>query len=67
MLDVDSIASEEAIHIKKDLSRAKRMRTGILSRISTLDENAVYSFSSTTDELSELSTFFPECNIKKNS
>ncbi len=67
LLDVDSIASEEAIHIKKDLSRAKRMRTGILSRISTLDENAAYSFSSTTDELSELSTFFPECNIRKLS
>lgn len=67
LLDVDSTASEEAIHIKKDLSRAKRMRTGILSRISTLDENAIYSFSSTTDELSELSAFFPECNIKKIS
>ena len=67
LLDVDSTASEEAIHIKKDLTRAKRMRTGILSRISTLDENAIYSFSSTTDELSELSTFFPECNIKKIS
>lgn len=67
LLDVDSTASEEAIQIKKELSRAKRMRTGVLSRMSTLDDNAEYTFSSTTDELSELSSFFPECNIKKLS
>lgn len=64
LIDVDSSASEEAIRIKKELSQAKRLRSGIRNKISSLDDNAGYQFSSTTETFSELVDFFPDCNIK---
>ena len=64
LLDADATASEEAIRIKKELSRAKRMRSGIKSKISTLDENIEYRFSQTSNTYSELQKFFPEVNVR---
>ena len=64
LLDIDSSASEEAIEVKKQLSRAKRLRSGILSKITTLDENLDYKFSCTTETYTELEKFFPNVNLK---
>lgn len=64
LLDVDSAASEEAIRVKKSLSQAKRFRSGILNKLSTLNDNEGYKFSSTTEAFTELVDFFPNCNIK---
>lgn len=64
LLDADATASEEAIRIKKELSRAKRMRSSIKSKLSTLDENIEYRFSQTSNTYSELQKFFPEVNVR---
>ena len=64
LLDVDAVASEEAINLKKRLSRAKRLRSGIKSKISVLNENEEYAFSPTTKSFDELEKFFPGTNIK---
>lgn len=64
LLDADATASEEAIRIKKELSRAKRMRSNIKSKLSTLDENIEYRFSQTSNTYSELQKFFPEVNVR---
>ena len=64
LLDVDSTASEEAVQIKKQLSRSKRLRSGVKSKLVTLDENSNYNFSKTTDTFVELEKFFPGVNIK---
>ena len=64
LLDADATASEEAIRIKRELSRAKRMRSNIKSKISTLDENTEYRFSQTSTTYSELQKYFPEVNIR---
>ena len=63
LLDVDAAASEEAIELKKALSRAKRNRSSLLARISTIDDNFDYRFSSTTDTYRELERFFPNVNM----
>lgn len=64
LMDVDSTASEEAIKIKKSLSQAKRLRSGIVNKLSTLNDNAEYKFSSTTESFEALTEFFPNCQIK---
>ena len=64
LLDADATASEEAIRIKKELSRAKRMRSSIKSKLNTLDENIEYRFSQTSNTYSELQKFFPEVNVR---
>lgn len=63
LLDVDAAASEEAIEIKKSLSRSKRYRSSLLSRIATIDENMEYSFSATSETYKELQKFFPNVNL----
>ena len=63
LLDVDATASEEAIKIKKDLSRAKRYRSSLLSRAATIDENLDYKFSVTSDTYRELENYFPNVNL----
>lgn len=63
LLDADAAASEEAIRIKKELSRAKRMRNALKAKIGTLDENYEYRFSQTSTTFSELQKFFPSANI----
>ncbi len=64
LLDLDAEASERAIEIKRQLSHARRMRSKLNSQISTLDENAQYKFSDTTDTFTALTRFFPDANIQ---
>lgn len=64
LLDVTSLASEEAIRLKKDLSQAKRLRSVILNKLTILEDNEHYKFSPTTESFAELTEFFPNCNLK---
>ena len=64
LLDVDAAASEHAIHIKSELSRARRLRSNLLSKLGTIDENGNYQFSSTTETYSELSKYFPQVDLR---
>lgn len=65
LLDVDAVASEHAVYIKKLLSRARRARSLVKSRYDALDENGEYRFSATTDNFEELLRFFPGANIAR--
>lgn len=67
LLDVDSAASEEAISLKKSLSRARRYRSSILSKLSTIDENETYRFSASSDSFDELKKFFPDIDVEQLS
>ena len=62
--DVDADTSEQAINIKKELSRARRLRSNLYSKLSTIDENGNYQFSSTTDTYVELKKYFPNIELK---
>ena len=64
LLDVDSSASEEAVFIKKNLSQAKRYRSGLLNRLSAIEENQRYPFSKASKSFNELEKFFPEINLR---
>ena len=64
LLDVDATASEEAIRLKKELSRARRMRSNVKGKLNTLDDNVEYKFSQTSTTYSELEKFFPNVNLK---
>lgn len=64
LLDVDSEASEQAIQIKKTLSKAKRLRSYARNRLATLIDNQEYKFSSTTEDFEELANYFPNANLK---
>ena len=63
LLDVDAAASEEAIYVKKLLSRARRSRNVLKSRVDLLDENGNYTFSATSDSFSDLKQFFPNVDV----
>ena len=63
LLDVDAAASEQAVYIKKLLSRARRARSKVKARWDLLDENGNYAFSSTTDSFADLQHFFPEAAV----
>lgn len=63
LLDVDAVASEQAIYIKQLLSRARRARSKIQAQYNTLDENGTYSFSATTDSFADLQRFFPNVAV----
>lgn len=65
LLDVDAMASEQAVYIKKLLSRARRARSKIQARYNILDENGTYTFSKTTDSFTDLQKFFPDAAIAK--
>ena len=52
--DVDAAASERAIYIKSELSRARRLRSNLCSKLSTIEENGEYHFSNTTDKYEDL-------------
>ena len=65
--DVDAAASEQAIQIKSELSSAKRMRSGLYSKLRTFNENGEYQFSNTTETYNELLKFFPQANLKRIS
>ena len=64
LLDVDAAASERAIQIKSELSRAKRLRSGLYSKLRTINENGEYQFSNTTETYNELLKYFPQANLK---
>lgn len=63
LLDVDAAASEQAVYIKKLLSRARRARSRVQARWDMIDENGVYAFSSTTDSFADLQHFFPDAAV----
>ena len=63
LLDIDATASEQAVYIKKMLSRARRLRSKLRSRLDLLDENGAYAFSSTTNTFIELQRFFPDAAV----
>lgn len=63
LLDVDATASEQAIYIKQLLSRARRARSRLESRLNMLDENSTYAFSATTDTFTDLQQFFPDVAV----
>ncbi|MCR0408478.1 DUF2326 domain-containing protein [[Clostridium] innocuum] len=63
--DLDAEISEEAIKIKKLLSRSRRLRSTIKSRIEKFNDDNEYNFSSTTKDFENLAMFFPSVNIKK--
>ncbi|MBQ9790693.1 MAG: DUF2326 domain-containing protein [Clostridia bacterium] len=64
LLEADAVASEEAIRIKKELSRTKRICSGIKRKLDTLNDNIEYKFSQTSTTYDELKKFFPIVNIK---
>ena len=63
--DIDAEISEEAVRLKRLLSQARRLRSGIRSQLETINENGEYRFSATTNDFQELLTYFPEINLKK--
>ena len=65
LLDLDVVASEEAIELKKQLSRLKRYRAKSQVLLNSFEENASYKFSITNQSLDELKTFFPNIDIKR--
>lgn len=62
--DVEAEATEEAVSIKNELSKMKRARSKVYSRMKTLDENAGYPFSQTSEAYVELQRYFPSVDIK---
>lgn len=62
--DVDAAASEQAICIKKELSRARRLRSNLWSKLSTINENGEYKFSDATDAYEELKKYFPQVDLR---
>lgn len=65
LIDAEAVVSEEAIEIKKSLSRARRMRSKSRVRKEKYDENNEYKFSQTTSDFEDLIYFFPNVDIKK--
>lgn len=65
LVNVDAAVSEEAIQLKKQLSREKRLRNRIRNKLSTINENTEYKFSFTSNTCNELMRFFPNINIKQ--
>lgn len=63
LLDVDAAASEEAIEIKKSLSRTRRYRSSLLGKVAVINENKEYNFSVTDNTYTELQKYFPNVNL----
>lgn len=63
LLSVDAEASEQAIYLKRMLSRARSSRSKLINRKNMLEDNGTYVFSATTDNFSELAQFFPNVEI----
>lgn len=62
--DLDAEISEEAIYVKKLLSRTRRLRSSVKSQLETINENAEYKFSATTKDFQALLTYFPDANMQ---
>ena len=65
LMDFDAEISEEAVEIKKLLSRTRRLRSGVKFRIDRLNESGEYKFSRPTNDFKDLLSFFPNVNLKK--
>lgn len=63
LLDVDAAASEQAVYVKKLLSRVRRARSKVKAQSDLIDENGTYAFSATTDSFADLQHFFPNAAI----
>lgn len=64
LLDVDSIVSEKALELKKELSNVRRMRGILNNRLNTIDDNYNYKFSFDTNSIAELTRFFPNVDLR---
>lgn len=64
LTDVEAEATEEAIRVKKELSRLKRARNRVANQLKILDENAGYPFAQTSEAYAELQKFFPGVDLK---
>lgn len=64
LLDIDAAASEEAVELKKVLSRLKRYRTKSKLLLDSIEENTHYKFVASNHSLEELTKFFPNANIR---
>ncbi|MCM1003547.1 MAG: DUF2326 domain-containing protein [Candidatus Gastranaerophilales bacterium] len=65
LLDVDVVASEEAIHWKDILSKAQRAKSKLKNKFNIIDENGNYKFSSVSKSFDDLKKYFPDTNIAK--
>lgn len=65
LVDLDSVITENALEIKTNLSRARRMRGLIISRLDTINKNYNYKFSVNESSIAELRKYFPNVNIKE--
>lgn len=62
--DLDSSISEQALEIKNNLSKIRRIKGKLKSRYNILLGNLGYKFSITNDSLDNLKKYFPQANIK---
>lgn len=65
LLDLDSVVSEQALEIKENLSKARRLRGIVLSRLKSINENYGYAFSLSENSLAELQKYFPNINLEE--
>jgi hypothetical protein len=65
LLDFDSVVSEQALEIKENLSKARRLRGIVLSRLKSISDNYGYAFSLSENSLAELQKYFPNINLEE--
>lgn len=65
LIDLDSVITEQALEIKTNLSKARRLRGSILSRLDTINENLNYKFSINENSFVELKKYFPNVNLEE--
>lgn len=63
LLDLDMVATEEAIRLKDILSRAQRAKAKLQGKYNIIDENGNYQFSATCNSFEDLQKYFPTVNI----
>ncbi len=63
LLDVDAVATEEAIHLKSLLSRTQRAKAKLKGKYNIIDENGNYKFSTTCNSFDDLKKYFPDTDI----
>lgn len=65
LLGTDLALSEEAIEIKKILTKLRRAKSYLKTKYNIIEDNGNYKFSSTINSFDELKNFFPNSNIAK--
>lgn len=63
LLDVDAVATEEAIRLKDLLSRTQRAKAKLKGKYNVIDDNGNYKFSTTCNSFDDLKKYFPNSNI----